>query len=1699
MNRLSTLVTVLLISLNSMAQSPHGDKLNFQCDMCHTAERWIIKFVNNPFDHNLTSFSLIGQHKTIDCRKCHPDLVFSNATTICISCHKDVHQQTVGQDCERCHTPISWGVKNIVEIHQKSRFPLNGQHAKTDCYKCHKSASLLRFDPMETSCIGCHSKDYLSTSQPSHTLSRFPKECLLCHSEITWQPANFNHNVNTTFPLTGGHLGITCNNCHVSGYTKISTACLSCHLPKYNASTNPGHIAARFSTECKTCHTVNSWKPALFDHSISTTFPLTGGHTGVSCIACHAKGYANTPTGCSGCHLSSYNATTNPGHITAKFSTDCTLCHNETSWKPSFFNHNTATTFPLQGSHIGVTCIGCHPKSYAGTASDCASCHLANYNATTSPSHITAKYSLECKVCHSVNSWKPTTYNHTSSTTFPLTGGHTGVPCISCHLTGYAGISTACVSCHLPNYNATLSPNHNAAKFSTDCKTCHTETGWKPSSFNHDTNTSFALTGAHIGVACATCHTKNYAGNSKECVSCHLINYNSTITPSHVAARYPTNCAICHTSTDWKPSIFDHNTTTAFPLTGAHAAVNCISCHSNGYAGTLSTCVSCHLINYNATTSPGHVASKFSTDCKICHVTNAWRPAEFDHTVSTSFPLTGAHIGVSCASCHSKGYIGISSDCVSCHLNDFNLTTTPSHVAEKYPTDCKICHKSTGWKPSYFDHNVGTAFPLTGAHIGVACISCHTSGYVGTSTECVSCHLTNYNATSNPGHIIAKISTDCKNCHTITSWMPSTFSHRSSPIPQGVACVGCHLSNYNNTTNPAHFSVRFSTDCETCHSVSGWAPASFNHTSSTTFPLTGAHIAVTCISCHSTGYTGISTACFSCHLANYNATSNPVHSVAKFPTTCEMCHTSTSWAPATFNHNTATTFPLKGAHIGVGCNSCHTNGYAGIPTTCVSCHLVNYNASINPPHLAGKFSTDCKTCHTESAWSSASFNHSTGTTFPLTGAHVGIACINCHAKGYIGISMACSSCHLTNYNATTSPGHVAAKFPTTCETCHTTTGWTPSTFNHNTSTSFPLAGAHIALTCISCHANGYAGIATTCVSCHLTNYNSSINPPHLTGKFSTDCKTCHTSTGWSPATFNHSTATTFPLTGAHTSVTCIGCHTNGYAGISTACSSCHLSNYNSTTNPGHLAAKFPITCETCHTTKAWTPSTFNHNSSTTFPLAGAHVGLACISCHANGYAGIATTCVSCHLGNYNASVNPPHQAGKFSTDCKTCHTSTAWSPATFNHTTGTTFSLTGAHIRVACISCHSKGYAGISTACTSCHLTNYNSTTNPGHVAAKFPTTCETCHTTTAWSPATFNHTTGTTFPLTGAHVGVACISCHANGYSGIATTCVSCHLSNYNASANPPHLAGKFSTDCKACHTVTAWSPATFNHSTGTTFPLTGAHIGITCLSCHSKGYVGISTACTSCHLTNYNATTNPGHVAAKFPTTCETCHTTKAWSPATFNHTTGTTFPLTGAHIGVTCISCHSKGYVGILTTCVSCHLTNYNASTSPGHVAAKFSTDCKTCHTTTAWAPSTFNHTSGTTFPLTGSHLGVACINCHSKGYAGISTACSSCHLTQYNSTTNPAHAAAKFPTTCESCHTVTVWTTSTFNHDTQYFRIYSGKHNGEWNLCSDCHTTATNFAVFNCLTCHAQSSTNSKHSGVSGYTYNSTNCYSCHPKV
>jgi hypothetical protein len=673
------------------------------------------------------------------------------------------------------------------------------------------------------------------------------------------------------------------------------------------------------------------------------------------------------------------------------------------------------------------------------------------------------------------------------------------------------------------------------------------------------------------------------------------------------------------------------------------------------------------------------------------------------------------------------------------------------------------------------------------------------------------------------------------------------------------------------------------------------------------------------------------------------------------------------------------------------------------------------------------------------------------------------------------------------------------KLATPCAQCHRPDSWKPvkisPDFKHPE--GFVLEGAH-ATTCTSCHKRlDFTGVSKTCTSCHRDEHK---------GELGANCANCHTTRSFLDMTHmrERHQATSFPLTGRHAAADCRSCHAprapgqQAFVNLPTTCSTCHMKEYNAARTPPHLAGGFPRDCAACHSSDSWRGAPFDHNA-TQFPLTGAHRAATCQGCHAdNVYKGKPTTCASCHQQQFASTTNPPHAAAGFALTCQTCHNTTAWSGAPFDHDR-TQFPLTGAHKASTCADCHRDGvYRGKPTTCVSCHQSAYDRTTKPAHKPAGFSTTCQTCHTTTAWLGAVFDHN-ATRFPLAGAHRAVDCSSCHADGvYSGKPTTCVSCHQTAFNATKNPPHAAAAFPTSCETCHSQTAWVPSSFNHA-ATQFPLTGAHLTTTCAGCHADGvYNGKPTDCVSCHQAKYNATTNPPHAAAGFSTACQTCHTTTQWPGAVFDHG-ATRFPLVGAHRAVNCADCHADGvYRGKPTTCVSCHQAKYAATTNPAHAAAAFPTTCETCHSQTAWTPASFNH-AATLFPLTGAHLTTTCSKCHGDGvYKGKPTTCVSCHLAKYTATTNPNHTAAGFPTDCAACHTTTQWLGATFDHDGKYFPIYSGAHAGKWSTCATCHTSPTSFAVFTCTNCHLKAKTDEQHQGRAGYVYASQSCYGCHPR-
>ncbi|MEJ2111603.1 MAG: hypothetical protein P8Z37_17175 [Acidobacteriota bacterium] len=374
---------------------------------------------------------------------------------------------------------------------------------------------------------------------------------------------------------------------------------------------------------------------------------------------------------------------------------------------------------------------------------------------------------------------------------------------------------------------------------------------------------------------------------------------------------------------------------------------------------------------------------------------------------------------------------------------------------------------------------------------------------------------------------------------------------------------------------------------------------------------------------------------------------------------------------------------------------------------------------------------------------------------------------------------------------------------------------------------------------------------------------------------------------------------------------------------------------------------------------------------------------------------------------------------------------------------------------------------------------------------------CSNCHSTEGWRPIRsspdFDHKT-TGFPISGMHRELDCVRCHFDlEFSETGDQCADCHSDIHRR---------QLGADCEECHSVQDWREVAGN-VTGhaNRFPLLGAHAALECEGCHQSAAVGqfrgLRTDCDFCHHNDYIAAASVDHEAAGFSLLCEQCHGMDGWFSG-FNHGAFTGFALAGAHATLECADCHADlVFTGIPADCVDCHLEEYNATTNPDHVQSGFSQDCALCHSSVSWLGAFFDHTA-TQFPLTGAHTSLGCLDCHESGqFAGLPSECYACHEADYNGATDPSHTVSAFPLDCSECHTTSGWLGATFAHGA-FFPIYTGAHRGEWSSCSECHTNPDNYSVFTCTTaCHGRTEADSQHREVSGYVYNSVNCYDCHP--
>jgi hypothetical protein len=602
-------------------------------------------------------------------------------------------------------------------------------------------------------------------------------------------------------PLSRAHQSLNgptnCTTCHKLGAREAIYKCLECHteIASRIASGHGLHasygIKAGSSQECSRCHSehngenfpLTKWDTRTFDHK-QTGYRLEGKHLGLACDRCHMperippaergtikmadlrKTFLGVPQACIACHRDEHEG---------RLGQTCVQCHNFTDWKnTSQFDHSK-TRYPLTGLHAQVACKKCHTPApdgkprYSGMAfGKCSDCHNDPHKGSFAPQ--------SCQACHGTAGWKVPAavlgerFDH-SRTKYPLVGRHLEVACTLCHVRGDFSKPLAfekCMDCHKPDPHGGQFANRSDRG---ECASCHTLDGFKPSTFGlkEHAETAYPLEGGHAKLQCGQCHVPKgketlYKIKFDQCMDCHMDDHQGQFS----GAPYLNRCEQCHTLQGYRPSTFTlaRHQQTRFVLTGGHVATPCNECHKPApnpdtsvvYRFENRSCTICHSDPHRGQFNERmrHADAHRIGGCEACHSTASWRDvARFDHA-DTEFPLIGAHRATSCIDCHKPPNLETKltnvdfrtapKECESCHEDIHG----GQFANPQRNTLCNQCHNSNRWKPSDFDHDRRTDFPLEGVHRDVRCADCHKLTrtvnqkivlfYKPTPKECAACH-----------------------------------------------------------------------------------------------------------------------------------------------------------------------------------------------------------------------------------------------------------------------------------------------------------------------------------------------------------------------------------------------------------------------------------------------------------------------------------------------------------------------------------------------------------------------------------------------------------------------------------------------------------------------------------------------------------------------------------------------------------------------------------------------------------------------------------------------------------------------------------------------------------------------------------------------------------------------------------------------
>ena len=272
-----------------------------------------------------------------------------------------------------------------------------------------------------------------------------------------------------------------------------------------------------------------------------------------------------------------------------------------------------------------------------------------------------------------------------------------------------------------------------------------------------------------------------------------------------------------------------------------------------------------------------------------------------------------------CIVCHKERGVGKVSDCMSCHVKDWEKIRPMSHDAswesvhgkdlskDRIDSNCTSCHKEE------FDNS---------------CTDCHHEKEmrIGKTDYCGSCHASGFDTTRPKDH---------------TPFWSSKHGRNLTRTEIDETCDMCHTIANNN-------------DCQSCHKreapkshTTAWRIRSHgNRARINRETCSTCHTQSECISCHTTSeptsHTGLWGSSYNRHCYNCHADGGNYVSDTSIGSNCTFCHRASE---VVVKHR-SNQYP--GHQVGNDCTACHSfsvglgtkipHPYVPDKNSCVSCH-----------------------------------------------------------------------------------------------------------------------------------------------------------------------------------------------------------------------------------------------------------------------------------------------------------------------------------------------------------------------------------------------------------------------------------------------------------------------------------------------------------------------------------------------------------------------------------------------------------------------------------------------------------------------------------------------------------------------------------------------------------------------------------------